>query len=223
MAAKEFFSASKEGKHNEVQRQLRAAPELIHEKENGLSPVLVAAYHGQKGTAELLARMSVALSIFEAAATGQTPQIVRILARDPDLINAYSEDGYQALGLACFFGYLETAQYLIKAGARVNNASRNEMKVAPLHSAAAGRHTGIVKLLLKHEADPNARQQGGLTPLHEAVQNADTESIRLMLFHGAEPEAKADDGRTPLDFAPAEKKAEISKLLKEKITKRLRH
>jgi ankyrin repeat protein len=30
-----------------------------------------------------------------------------------------------------------------------------------LHSAAAGSHAAIVKLLLEHGADPNAAQDGG--------------------------------------------------------------
>ena len=96
------------------------------------------------------------------------------------------------------------------------------MKVAPLHSAASGRHTAIVKLLLKHDADPNAHQQGGFTPLHSAVQNGDLESIRALLFHGADADAKNDKGKTPLDLAKDEKKSEVVDLLKEKITKRFR-
>ncbi len=113
-----------------VERLLRTTPGLIHEQENGCSPILLAAYNNQLKLANFLAEKAVALNIFEAAATGKTNHIIRILAHDPQLVNAYSDDGYQPLGLACFFGHLGTAQYLINAGARVNSPSQNKMKVA---------------------------------------------------------------------------------------------
>ena len=78
---------------------------------------------------------------------------------------------------------MESAQYLINAGARVNSPSQNGMKVTPLHSAAAGRHTVIVKLLLEHDADPNALQEGGFTPLHAAAQNGNVQTTHILLFH----------------------------------------
>ncbi len=219
----EFFTAVKEGRQGVVERLLRATPNLIHEKENGLSPILVAAYNHQPKLADFLAEKAVLLNIFEAAATGKTNQIIRILAHDPQLVNDYPDEGYQPLGLACFFGHLETAQYLISAGARVNTPSQNKMKITPLHSAAAGRHTKLVKLLLEHGADPNARQVGGFTPLHAAAENGDVEAIRALLFYGADQDTKSSEGKSPLDYTLESKKAEAAKLLRESITRRFRY
>jgi len=218
----EFFTAVKEGRQGAVERILRATPNLIHEKENGLSPILVAAYNHQMKLADFLTEKAVVLNIFEAAATGKTNHIIRILARDPQLVNDYPDDGYQPLGLACFFGHLETAQYLISAGARVNTPSQNKMKITPLHSATAGGHTKLVKLLLEHGADPNARQVGGFTPLHAAAENGDLEAIRALLFYGADADAKSCEGKSPLDYALESKKREAIDLLKEGITRRFR-
>jgi uncharacterized protein len=217
-----FFTAVKQGKQGVVEHLLRATPNLIHEKENGLSPILVAAYNHQMKLADFLTEKAVVLNIFEAAATGKTNHIIRILARDPQLVNDYLDDGYQPLGLACFFGHLETAQYLISAGARVNTPSQNKMKITPLHSATAGGHTKLVKLLLEHGADPNARQVGGFTPLHAAAENGDLESIRALLFYGADADAKSSEGKSPLDYALESKKREAIDLLKEGITRRFR-
>ncbi|MGZ9235866.1 MAG: ankyrin repeat domain-containing protein, partial [Anaerolineales bacterium] len=177
-----FFDAIKQGDRAEVERQLTADPSLIHVREDGLSPIMIAAYYGHPEIASFLADKTVALTIFEAAATGKINNILRLLARDPQLVNAYAEDGFQALGLACYFGHYDVAEYLSKAGAPINSPSRNDLKAAPIQSAAAAGHGKIVELLLKHKADPNIREQGGYTPLHAAAQNGDQEMIRSLLY-----------------------------------------
>ena len=217
-----FFTAIKQGEREEVERQLAADPGLIHARENGLSPILVAAYYGQRAIASFLADKTVALTIFEAAATGKINNILRLLARDPQLVNAYSVDGFQALGLASYFGHLDVAEYLIKAGAPVNSPSRNDLNAAPIQSAAAAGHVKIVDLLLKHKADPNVREQGGYTPLHAAAQNGDREMIRALLYGGADLDVRSNDGKTPLDLAREGGHTEAAKLLQEGITKRFR-
>ena len=218
----EFFNAIKAGNADEVQRLLSLDPSLIHVKENGLSPVLVAAYHHEPKIAQFLADKTVVLTIFEAAAIGRTNQVMIHLARDPLLVNATTKDGFQPLGLACYFGHRETAQYLIKAGAPVNSPSNNSQHVTPLQSAVAGGHLEIASILLKNGADINVREQGGHTPLHAAAQNGDLDMIRLLIVYGADQEAKSNAGKIPLDLAVEAEYAEAEKLLREGITRRFR-
>jgi len=220
--SQEFFDAIKEGDKEEVERRLNLDPGLIHLKENGLSPILVAAYHQKPAIASFLADKTVAINIFEAAATGKINNIIRLLARDPQLVNAYTEDGFQPLGLACFFGHLDSAEYLVKAGAPMNAQSRNGLKAAPLQSATAGGHLKIVKMLLELRADPNIREQGGYTPLHAAAQNGDEEMIRILLYGGADLMIKSNDGKTPLDLAIEANHAKAALILGEGITKRFK-
>jgi ankyrin repeat protein len=218
----DFFEAIKEGNRDEVERRLHLDSGLIHAKENGLSPIMVAAYHHEPAIASFLADKTVAINIFEASATGKLNNVIRLLARDPQLVNAYAEDGFQPLGLACYFGHLETAEYLIKAGAPINFASRNGLKAAPIQSATAAGHEKIVQRLLELGADPNVREGNGYTPLHAAAQNKDVDMIRLLLYGGADLTLKGNDGKTPLDIALEAGDKETVTVLTEGITKRLK-
>ena len=218
--SKEFFDAIKQGNKDEVERSLMRDPILIHAKEAGLSPIMVAAYHHEPAIASFLADKTVAISIFEAAATGKINNIIRLLARDPKLVSAYSEDGFQPLGLASFFGHFDSAEYLVKAGAPINAISHNELGAAPIQSAAAGGHTKIVRMLIEHHADPNIREQGGYTPLHAAAQNGDEETIRVLLYGGADLMLKSNDGKTALDLSIAAGHEKATLLLGEGVTKR---
>jgi uncharacterized protein len=217
-----FIEAIKQGNRQEVERQLNADPGLIHMREEGLSPIMIAAYHGHSALASFLADKTVALTIFEAAASGKINNILRLLARDPQLVNAYAEDGFQPLGLAAYFGHYESTEYLVKAGAPINSPSRNDLKATPLQSATAAGHVKIVEMLLKNRADPNAQEQGGYTPLHAAAQNGDEATIRALLYGGADLTLRSDDGKTPLDLALHAGHGEAAKLLQEGITKRFK-
>ena len=218
----EFFEAIKQGNKDEVERRVNLDPGLIHVKENGLSPILVAAYHHEPEIASYLADKTVAINIFEASATGKINNVIRLLARDPQLVNAYAEDGFQPLGLASYFGHEEAAEYLIKAGAPINSHSRNGLKAAPIQSAVAAGHERVVQMLLRLGADPNAREQGGYTPLHAATQNGNEDMIRILLYGGADLTLKGKDGKTPLDLAMTAGDEKTIIILREGITKRLK-
>jgi len=218
----EFFEAIKNGDRPEVERLLAANPDLIHARQEGLSPILLAAYQQKTEIAEMLAGKTVTLDVFEAAALGKTATLIRLLAREPELINSYSEDGFQALGLACWFGHLDAAGFLIKAGATVNSYSNNALHAAPLQSAVAGGQLEIVRLLLASGADPNCRDSHSGTPLHAAAQNGDMLIISALIFGGADLEARNDDNRLPVDIALDAGHEEAARLLMEGITRRNR-
>jgi len=110
----------------------------------------------------------------------------------------------------------------VKAGASINSPSQNGLRAAPLQSAAAARHSRIVRMLLENGADPSVREQGGYTPLHAAAQNGDEESIRALIFGGADINIKSDDGKLPIDLAIEAGHAKAALLLEEGITRRFR-
>lgn len=213
----ELFSLIKHGQIEEVQAALAADPGLVYAHEaDGASAVLTAVYYNQPAIARLLVKYGAPLDLFEAAAVGDLDAVREKVSAQPDLVNAVASDGFQPLGLATFFGHVDVAEYLLQAGAAVDSAAHNPLKVMPLHSAAAGSWTEIVRLLIAHGAPVNARQGEDFAPLHSAAQNGSLEIITALLDAGADVNARDAEGKTPLFFALAENHEEAAALLREK-------
>ena len=158
-----------------------------------MSAVLQAVYRGDHEEAERLAE-GEELDVFEAAALGRTDRLRELLDADPGRANAFGDDGFHPLGLACFFGHVETARLLLERGADVNAVARNEhIQTAAIHAAAASGDAEsdettryeLVKLVLEHGGDPNLEQSGGFRAIDAARQNGDERVEALLLEHGA--------------------------------------
>ena len=212
----EFFAAIKAGDQAEVKRLLDAEPSLMNAKdEHGLSAVLIAAYYQKPDLARLLVQRGAKLNLFEACAVGDLARVKTLIEQRPDLINAYAPDGFQPLGLATFFGHTDIVELLLQHGAKVNSASRNSMRVMPLHSAIANRRIEIVKLLLEQGADVNTVQADDFTPLHEAAQNGLLEVTQWLLDRGAQVSPRlSSNGKTPLTLAIEYRHEDVAELLK---------
>src|SRR5919206_5316111 len=103
-----------------------------------MTELLEALYRGDDERVGELLAANPQLNVFEAAAFGRTERLEELLVEDPDNANAYGDDGFQPLGLACFFGHVEAARLLLERGADPNSLARNEhIKAGPLHSAVA--------------------------------------------------------------------------------------
>jgi len=192
-----------QGDIEQVKALLQNQPEQVRQGRgpHGESLLLLALYHGHMALADLLRQSSPALSIHEAAATGEMNVLRQLLAAQPGLVNAFSDDGFSPLGLACFFHQPEAARYLVEQGAEVNAPSANAQQVRPLHSAVAAHNPELVNLLLEKGADINAAQANGFTALHAAAHQGDEALIKMLLEKGADINAMAHDGTTPMDQA----------------------
>jgi uncharacterized protein len=156
-----------------------------------MSDILQAIYGGDRAEAERLAA-GRALDVFEASALGRTERVRELLDADPSLVNAYGDDGFHPVGLASFFGHVETASLLFERGADANQVARNEhIQTAAIHAAAAAEGKDeatryeLVKLALDHGADPDLQQGGGFRAIDAARQNGDERVEQLLLDHGA--------------------------------------
>lgn len=216
-SAQDFIDAIKRGDGAKVTGLLAKDSGLVNTKtENGVSAILIATYYGQQEIAQQLLEHNPSLDINEASAVGKLERVKALTNEDASLVNSYAVDGFYPLGLACFFGHPEIAEFLIANGADVNMRARNGQQVMPIHAASASGQLGLIELLLAHGADVNAEQEGGFVPLHNAAQNGQIEMVRLFLDKGAEVNAANKDGLTPLHYALEGGHEAVADLLRER-------
>uniref|UniRef100_A0A663MRI2 Ankyrin repeat domain 17 n=1 Tax=Athene cunicularia TaxID=194338 RepID=A0A663MRI2_ATHCN len=98
-----------------------------------------------------------------------------------------------ALTLACCGGFLEVADFLIKAGADIELGCST-----PLMEAAQEGHLELVKYLLAAGANVHATTATGDTALTYACENGHTDVADVLLQAGADLEHESEGGRTPL-------------------------
>jgi hypothetical protein len=108
--------------------------------------------------------------------------IIRLLLEKKADIHAVNEGGATPLHTASAFRADPSAvELLIQAGANVNRkALESYGGWTPLHGAAARNSGGIVAVLLKHGADPTARDAKGLTALQVAEQGGFGEAVKVL-------------------------------------------
>jgi ankyrin repeat protein len=178
-----------------------------------VSPLMLSCYYKKPEVTGLLLNYVNDISLFEAAAAGKFDTVAHLVTTNSDTLDDYAEDGFTALGLACYFGQFDVARYLVLKGANVNLQSNNGFNVFPIHSAAAGNYTEIARMLIENGAKVNVVQQAGATPLHSAAQNGNLELIILLLESGAELFIRMEGGKLPADLAREKGFEEIAEIL----------
>ena len=198
----QLFDAIKAGKVDEVNELIAKNPSWTDARDaSGASALLVASYNMKPDVVNALLAKGATVDIFEAAVLGKVDRINEILKSSPGRVSAYAPDGFTPVALAAFFGQPAAVKALIAAGADVNAAAKNGLKVAALHAAVAGGKLDIVKAVLEAGGNANAQQQAGFRPIHEAGTKANRALAELLLAHGADPSLPSDDGKTAIDLA----------------------
>ena len=100
----EIFEAIHENNRDKVAQLIAANATLAHaQNEAGVSALMQARYEFRMEIVELLRNAAGELDIFEAATLGDVPRLQALLAKDPGMATAFSNDGFTPLHLAAFF------------------------------------------------------------------------------------------------------------------------
>jgi ankyrin repeat protein len=134
-----------------------------------------------------------------------------LLQQKPD-VNATQADGMTALHWAARMNDLETAQALIRAGAKPDVATR--YGVTPIYFACENAHAAMIDLLLRAGVSPNSANPGGETALMTASRSGKVDAVKLLLDRGASINAtESVRGQTALMWAVTENHPDVVKLL----------
>ena len=185
----------------------------IHEEENKVTALHIAAYTGQIQILEKLICLNADVNVrdtyemsplYYAAYLGDVKPVELLLKHNADVDSFSSFIEETPLSIALDKGHVNVVELLLKHNAKVNNIGPHRWELTrflcyqdPSFSNATW-YISIVELLLKHGADVDGQDVGGRTPLICSSRNNLFQITKLLLNNKANPQVSAHDGRTPL-------------------------
>ena len=153
--------------------------------------------------------------LVDAVKSKDRPAVKALLDQQVD-VNAAQADGATALAWAAHWNDLETADLLLRAGAKVDAA--NVYGVTPLFLACKNHSAAMVTKLLAGGANPNAAlERTGETPLMTCSRTGNAEAVKALLARGADPDTQETwRGQTALMWAVEQDHLEAARALIEK-------
>jgi len=150
------------------------------------------------------------------AAQNGDPEVIGLLLKAGADPNATDADGQTPLMVIAHTGNVTAAGLLLRHGAKVDATEKGAGQTA-LHFAAAESQPAMVRELLRHHADPNARSRvnddlrqvspepriqwrrpGGLTPLLYAARQGCMECVQELIKARANPNLSDPEAISPL-------------------------
>jgi uncharacterized protein YegJ (DUF2314 family) len=126
-------------------------------------------------------------NVHACARTGRVDRLRQLLAKDPDLINAQTDEGETPVHQAAKYGQLETLRFLLERGGAVN--AKSKQGVTPLHLAAGFGELKTVKFLLEKGAEVDPKEETGMTPIMAAQAQNHQEIVEVLKKSGANADA----------------------------------
>ncbi|RMJ16648.1 hypothetical protein CDV36_003677 [Fusarium kuroshium] len=142
-----------------------------------------AARHGHTKVVELLIRKGAHVdqpttdSPIAAAILKRHDSIIKLLIQNGCSANAMSINVYTALSAAAYVGDVDTTQWLLLAGAKVDQPTN----YPPIYEAASQGYDKIVKLLIQGGADVNSRASDQYNCLIRATQRNFYEVVKVLV------------------------------------------
>ena len=231
--------------------------------EQGLTPILAGAFNGNPAIAELLIKYGADVNDAETlegwtagiictidwptSGKKENPEFLEVLLKNKADVNSKDIDDMTILMSACAFGVAGSVETLLKAGANVNDITRNEYDRHPNYSAlhfavhksnlllkenAQEDNSSIIKLLLEKNANTELKTKHDeieYTALTLAAKEGNYKAVKLLYDNGAKiPESSAEEIIKGLDFLETEEEKSKSlqvriKLMDDKRDERLKN
>lgn len=174
---------------NIVSLLLAGGADINAKGRDGMTPLLIAAWFGNKDTTELLVAKGADMEAKEVM--GMTPLLaVTLNNNNKDIENLLITKGAKVdIFTASAMGDIERVKDFLKDDIlwmrtdTVNTTTTNGF--TPLHYAAYGGENKMAKFLIEKGADVNAGYPGKPTPLYWAALKGHTETVKLLLGKGA--------------------------------------
>jgi ankyrin repeat protein/L-ascorbate metabolism protein UlaG (beta-lactamase superfamily) len=145
--------------------------------------------------------------IFQKAQRGTVDEIRNLVAGDPSLLKAKSEEGDTLLHFAVGAGRKEIVEFLLSRG--LDLEAKNDIGQTALLYAAYGGHLELVSFMIEKGACFQYQDQRGMSPLHFAAREGKKDVVSLLVKKGASPAVKNRDGRTPVELAILRGRSEV--------------
>jgi len=95
-------------------------------------------------------------------------------------------------------GHLDDVQMFLSYGADMNLVDNTRTS---LHYAAEFKDIGVMKALVRQNAEINERDAYGRTPRHLAASKGHLESVEMCLKYGADRRLEDNEKKTPFNHA----------------------
>ena len=186
-------------------------------QEAGMTAIQRAAHWGQEGVLQLLRQHGAAVTIHQAAYTGEVAMLRELLDEGADVNARDAEEQATPLHWAALESRLEAVQLLLQRGAKIE--ATDKTGYTPLTTACAallgnaartGVRQQVIEYLLEQGADPDS--DGGWA-LNCAINARRPDMVQLLLDHGAGASIDLLDGYTALHAAAEEGDCEVISLL----------
>ena len=153
-----------------------------------------------------------AAPMYWAAFYGFHDVMEKLIREHPEHVNSLGGPCGTALHAASRRDHFKSLQSLLRQGANVN--APGLWKRTPLLFASEWGSLEVVRCLLEHDADVNAKDDvDNKTSLHLAVGRGHFEIFQTLLKHNANTNARSVSGFTPLHVASSYERVDIVRLL----------
>ena len=190
-----------------IQTILSYGPNVNIRNRAGLTPLESARILKDEQSLALLTRYyafrytEAGKKLMAATKANDLPKVRRLAASGPLNLEEADEQGFTPLVWAAREGFAEIVAFLLDKGADPNH-NDEWMKANAGHKAAFWGRASVMRLLVQHKLDINARGgYNGYTPLHDAVARGHIDVVKVLLESGARTDIEGHDGKRALDLA----------------------